>query len=141
MTMTNSYEEMKTLAQETNKEIAKLKSELAAKAKVAFHKECEEFFKENQKIATFGWRQFEPWNDGEETSFEVFVDYEDVFVNGVSYFNIEETKAAEKLKPLYEAVSAFLSKCPHETFKQCFGNGSEITVDRTGVSIEEYEDG
>lgn len=142
--MTNTADKLKTSAAEANEAIKKERRALVEKSKLILKEETLKFFEENPKIASFQWGQFEPWRDGEETEFEVFREPDSVTVNGFTYEDLEygpHPEKAQELLPLYQAVSEFLHQFDEKVLDDCFGHGAKITVDRLGITVDEYEDG
>lgn len=134
----DQIEQMEAAVKQTDSEIKQLQEKLKARAIKLFQGAAKQFFNENPDVRSFSWRQYEPWNDGEETSFEVFRNADDLTVNGKFYYDVGASD--EERDEQFEKVSHFLNKFSDELLEKSFGNGFAITVTPTGMDIESYNE-
>jgi hypothetical protein len=128
--------------------IEKIKSEMAAfdakrkeltsELQKAFPELFKEFFEKHPWVESFKWRQYTPYfNDGDECTFGVRQDYDDIDINEVNCWDDEKK---EEQKPVYEEVSDILTSVPEDFYKDLFGDHCEVTIKRNGtVETEEYD--
>lgn len=145
MTMTKLAEELQEILLSYESESKALLQATQGRAGEVFREATLAFFEQNPDIASFGWKQFEPWRDGEETEFEVFKSEDEILINGFSVEDMENASKSdsqiEKHKQLAVKASNFLDGLNDKMLETVFGHGAIITVSRKGIEIEEYEDG
>src|ERR1041385_2228740 len=61
-------------------------------------------FEKHSWVESFSWRQCEPWNDGDETEFEVMADAERIYINDENMWDNNAHKDESK-RAAYEEIS------------------------------------
>ena len=140
MSMKERYLELKVKLDE-------LKEKITKEYQSAFCEICKELFDNNPTIEAFRWNQYTPYfNDGESCEFGVNSPFikivglelsEDDDEYGDSFFC--EYFFDKKYRKEYKAVEE-LTKTFEGSFRDMFGDGVTVTVNREGVETEEYTD-
>lgn len=98
-------------------------------------------FEKHPWVESVMWRQCEPWNDGEETEFEVLCDAERININDLEWYD-DEVYNDEAKKDIFKEFSAALEDVPIEIMKALFGESNEVEVKKSGeIFVTEYDDG
>lgn len=97
-------------------------------------------FEKHAWVTSVQWRQYEPWNDGDETEFEVMVSNDQLTINEMDWYEYEIYNDEAK-KDVFKEFSELLSSIPGEIMKDVFGGSNEVEVLRTGeINVTEYND-
>ena len=108
---------------------------LAKELQTQFPQLLKPLFDKHAWVETVGWRQYSPWNDGDETQFEVMCDYDRLSINDHDYYD-DKSK-----KEVFEEFSEVLKDIPAELMESLFGKSNQVEVKRTGeITVSEYED-
>lgn len=119
----------------------KWQSEAVKALRVNFPPLFNKLFEKHTWVESFSWRQCEPWNDGEETEFEVLCDAENIYINDENMWDNDAHDDEEKRK-VYEEFAEALEEIPTDLMKALFGESNEVEVKKTGeVFVTEYNDG
>jgi len=157
------------MSDEFQKQIEELKeyrkqvlADLQAQSNAVFFQASQGLFLKWPNLEWFGWRQGEPWNDGEETEFEVPMRgglemngyaQEEWTSRGVPILTLydedwneleaDEIAVAEaaQVPEIFEDIRSFLGALKPDDLEMMFGNGAAIKVYRDHIDVEEYEDG
>lgn len=119
-----------------------IQANIDALAPDLFHDKCSELFVQNPNVEAFRWGQYTPsFNDGDPCYFISHWDSASVKLFGVEDWHgeYEEYDEAfnEKIDPFLKAImNTFMVL--NDEFESMFGNGSQITVTREGVEVENY---
>lgn len=98
-------------------------------------------FEKHPWVENFSWRQCEPWNDGEETEFEVMCEVDQIYINELNMYD-DGVNEDEQKKTVYAEFSEAIESIPTEIMKALFGESNEVEVKRTGeMLVSKYEDG
>jgi hypothetical protein len=99
-------------------------------------------FEKHSWVESFSWRQCEPWNDGEETEFEVMCDWDSIYINDENAWDNEAYKPDSEKHSVYKEFSAALEDLPTDLMKALFGESNEVEVKKSGeIFVTEYTDG
>lgn len=99
----------------------------------------EPIFNKATLITSIGWRQYSPWNDGEDTSFEINAEL--LVINGKPYYEDEYKDDYGADGSAIEDFRELLKALPVDILKDVFGESNEITIGKDGaVSIKPYDD-
>jgi hypothetical protein len=111
---------------------------LAAELQKNFPELFKEFFAKHAWVESFKWRQYTPYfNDGDECTFGVRQDYDDIDINEVNHWDDDKR---EERKPVYKELSDILTSVPEEFYKDLFGDHVEVLINRDGtVETDEYD--
>jgi hypothetical protein len=97
-------------------------------------------FEKHKWVTSISWRQYSPWNDGDETSFEVRVGNDQLTINELDWYDDEGYNNEEK-KDVFKEFSELLTSIPEEIMKYVFGDSNEVKVLNTGeIEVTTYED-
>jgi len=95
-------------------------------------------FEKHTWVNSVQWKQYEPWNDGDETEFEVRVDSDQLTINEMEWYD-DAVYNDESKKDVFKEFSELLSSIPDEIMKDVFGESNEVEVFRTGeIRVTEY---
>jgi hypothetical protein len=115
--------------------------ELVKELRVNFPPLFTKLFEKHPWVESFSWRQCEPWNDGEETEFEVMGDSEQITINDLNWYD-DEIYNDEAKKDVFKEFAAALEEVPIEIMKALFGESNEVELKRGGeMLVSKYEDG
>jgi len=88
-------------------------------------------------MQSFSWTQYTPnWNDGEECSFHVHSDSDQLLINDVRGYKNEDPL----LWAAYSDVGDLLEKLGSEMLKDLFGDHAQITFKADGTATVEVYD-
>lgn len=97
-------------------------------------------FEKYEWVESVSWRQYEPWNDGDETEFTVMVESDQLTINESGWYD-DEVYNDEGKKDVFKEFSEVLASIPDEIMKAVFGDSNEVEVLRTGeIKVNNYED-
>lgn len=135
------------------KELRAKRAELEAKiqeaAKKLFSEASEELFEKHPTLESFGWVQYTPyWNDGDECTFSA--NNESPKINGEEDWDYEygtekfydgkiNTKYDPAKKRIYTDVKAMTSQFTDDDLLMMFGDHCEVTVKRSGITVDSYD--
>ena len=106
---------------------------MQTESKKVFKEAFEEIFEKYPAIETVSWTQYTPhFNDGDTCEFSVNTD---VDINGEGEWDSDQTFP----KKMYNELSAILQIIPEEVLYAIYGDHKKITVDRKGITVEEYQ--
>jgi hypothetical protein len=138
-------------------EIKAKKKAMIAELRVDFPQLFETFFEQNEWLNSFGWTQYtQYWNDGEETSFYVCADDDNLEINGERAYDqdwydcfwnqdrykkhISETVDIAKCK-VVGLLAETINSISSEFYRDLFGDHIRVTITRGGgIQIDSYED-
>jgi hypothetical protein len=160
-----NLQEKLTALESKRKKIIDLKNEVITDSSELFDAFVKDIFERHPKLESFGWSQYTPYfNDGETCVFYANIDY--LYINGngcedsewYSDVNVvnwgtwnSTTRKYEgreevpnpnydpELKLACDELSQFLSNFDHDFYLNKFGDHTIITINSSGISVEEYE--
>lgn len=98
-------------------------------------------FEKHPWVESFSWRQCEPWNDGDETEFEVLCGSDQIYINGLNTYD-DGVYGIEEKQKVYREFADALEEVPTEVMKAIFGESNEVEVKKSGeIFVTEYTDG
>jgi hypothetical protein len=113
---------------------------LARELQEQFPQLLKPLFDKHAWVETVSWRQYEPWNDGDETEFEVMCDHDNITINDLNWYD-DEVYNDEAKKDVFKEFSEVLKEIPEDLMKSLFGESNEVEVKRTGeISVTDYSD-
>lgn len=113
---------------------------LAKELQAEFPQLLKPLFDKYAWVETIGWRQCSPWNDGDETQFEVMCGSDQLSINDMNWYDGEVYNDEEK-KDVFKEFASVLESLPEELLKTLFGESNEVEVKRTGeISVSDYND-
>lgn len=116
-------------------------AELVKELRVNFSPIFTSLFAKHPWVESFCWRQCEPWNDGDETEFEIMGDSEQITLNDMNWYD-DEVYNDEGKKDVFKEFSKALGEVPIEIMKALFGESNEVEVKKSGeIFVTEYNDG
>lgn len=123
-------------------EVFKSKSaELAKGLRTHFPPILAKIFTKHPWVESLTWQQCEPWNDGDETEFEVLCDKDRISLNDMDSYDDEVYGKEDKQKAFADFADA-LKEIPTEIMKAMFGESNEVEVKKSGeIFVTEYNDG
>ena len=129
-----------------------LASQLKVAAKAVLEEMAKDVFAAHPILASFGWRQYTPYfNDGEPCVFSAQTEYPDIkFTSRPDAEDNEFYDKRKYAKPVEAfpstpedvagcAVVDMLGVFDEAELLALFGDHQRVTVDRAGVTVEEYE--
>lgn len=150
------YDYFKDLCSEFSHRMEEMRRELGDELKTGMKKVFAEMFEEYPELISFDWRQATPaFNDGDPCEFTVHPYGCMVFkIDGYAEFDYgdyadhevygwEETEQIVKengLDKIHDKVYSFIESVPDFAMEGMFGDGAHITVNRDGITEEEYDD-
>jgi hypothetical protein len=131
--MSNALKDLGRMVDDFQREVEKMKEALKSKFEGELQGIFTSVFEKYPNISSLKWTQFTPyWNDGEPCEFSVagivIVDQDE---NETDEYDEDYIPEVKKISNLFERST--------EIMLMAFGDHVEITVDRDGVTVEEYE--
>jgi hypothetical protein len=118
-------------------------------AKKLFAEASEDLFDKHPTLESFGWTQYTPYfNDGDTCTFsannsEPAINGEDdwdyTYGRDKYYDGKINTKYDPNKKKLYDDVQEMTSNFHDDDLLMMFGDHCKVTVNRSGVTIDDYE--
>ncbi len=151
MSATMTKEAIKAASQKFRDDFAARRREMDELAKEYFGQGSKVLFDAFPSLESFSWTQYAPrYNDGEECVFRAHTNSDEIEVNGVEYDDTYDydrstwTRTVEEayadIYPVYDEIADLLDAVGDDTLKAMFGSDVMVTVDRKGVTVDEYTD-
>lgn len=97
-------------------------------------------FDKHTWVEAICWHQCSPWNDGDETHFEVMCAHDRITINDHNWYD-DEVYNDEGKKDAYKEFASVLESIPAELMKALFGDSNEVEVKRSGeIAVSNYSD-
>ena len=113
---------------------------LAKELQIQFPQLLKPLFDKHTWVETLLWHQCSPWNDGDETHFEVMCAHDRISINNLNWYD-DGVYDNEDKKDAYKEFSAVLESIPDDLMKSLFGESNEVEVKRTGeIIVSDYSD-
>jgi hypothetical protein len=115
--------------------LAEMRQLYLATARNYFTEGTKELFEKYPTMESFGWRQYTPYfNDGDECKFRVNIDNDDVYVNGISFYD-DDGDLSEELEEEKHALQELLDNVDVNTspFVSLQGIKDRLEIIESGV--------
>lgn len=140
--MLEQYDEV---YRELTERIEELRAQAQTKAGHYFKGAVVDLFLKHPMLESICWQQYTPYfNDGDPCTFRAYIDYPYLkFSDREERLGGDEIEYSDELKEGPERdclrdVLTFLRAIKREHYQWMFGDHVEITVDRQGITVEEY---
>lgn len=117
------------------------KAELVKEMRVHFPPLLEKVFEMHPWVEEVTWRQCEPWNDGEETEFEVLAKPHYLYINDLNTYD-DGVYGVEEKQRAFADFSEAIMEVPADVMKEMFGESNEVKIKRGGhLEVTDYKGG
>lgn len=121
---------------ELKKKLNQLKQEASEAGKAYLGEVTKGFFEKHPEVKAFQFHAYTPYFcDGDTPEYGVYRDFHIKFIDGDDDFLDPYEEICE---PLNKEIEKLFREVEDEIFKEVFGDHVEITADREGFHVEEY---